>query len=144
MYSLILFVHVVSALFLGCFLAFPLAINTLFSRTSNELITSLKTILAFTRAGHYALVLIMVSGGWMVIGYSSYPSKYWVTLSTFILILIGGLIGMVNKNIKQIIFANDSKQALLENMVKLKWYGWITFISILTAVFVMTNRSLFS
>ena len=144
MYSFILFGHVVSALFLGCFLAFPLAINTLFSRTSNELMTSLKTILAFTRAGHYALVLIMVSGGWMTIGYSSYPSMFWVTLSTLILILIGGLIGMVNKNIKHIIFANDSKKALLENMLKLKWYGWITFFSILIAVFIMTNRSLFS
>ena len=144
MYSFILFSHVVSSLFLGCFLAFPLAINTLFSRTSNELMTSLKTILAFTRAGHYALVLIMVSGGWMIIGYSSYPSMFWVAFSILILILIGGLIGMVNKNIKQIIFANDCKKALLENMPNLKWYGWITFFSILIAVFIMTNRSLFS
>lgn len=144
MYSFILFVHVVSAIFLGCFLAFPFVIHTLFTRTSNELKTCLHTILAFTRAGHYALVLLIVSGGSMIIWYSSYPSIFWVALSILTLILIGGLIGIVNKNIKQVISANDSKKALLENMLRLKWYGWITFFSILFAVFIMTNRSLFS
>lgn len=144
MYSFILFVHVVSAMFLGCFLAFPLIIHTFISRTSHELITSLKTVLAFTRAGHYALVLVMVSGGWMVIGYASYPSLFWAIGSILILILIGGLIGMMHKNIKQIIFAEDSKKTLLENRLKLKWHGWLIFFSILIAVFIMTNRSLFS
>src|SRR5690606_27722168 len=110
MYSYILFVHVVSALFFGCFLTFPLVIHT---RTNNVSITNLKTILAFIRFGHYALILLIVSGGWMVMGYSSYPSTAWVVISIMLLILIGGLIGMVQKNIKQIIVAKDFEKALL-------------------------------
>ncbi|GAB2545426.1 hypothetical protein [Gracilibacillus alcaliphilus] len=143
MYFYLVFIHVVSALFLGCFLAFPLAMNRLFSLESKELIISLKTILSFTRAGHYALVLLMISGIWMTIGYTSYPSLLWVGISILILILIGALIGMVHKQIKQIMFTADSAKELSKNRRQLTRYGWMTFFAILIAIFIMTNRSLF-
>ncbi|HHW35703.1 MAG TPA: hypothetical protein GXX18_00110 [Bacillales bacterium] len=144
MYSIIVFFHVVSTLFLGGLLAFPLVMNSFSSRTGNELKTALKTALSFTRASHYALVLLMMSGVWMVVAYSSYPSILWIGIAILLLILIGGLIGMMHKNIKRIIFAENPEKKLLEHVLKLKWYSWITFLLIIASIFIMTNRSLFS
>ncbi|GIN98131.1 hypothetical protein J6TS1_40010 [Siminovitchia terrae] len=144
MYSIIVFFHVVSALFLGSLLALPLVMNSFFSRTGNDLKTALKTALSFTRASHYALVLLMISGVWMVVAYSSYPSILWIGIAILLLILIGGLIGMLHKNIKRIIFAENPEKKLLEHESELKWCSWITFLLIVASIFMMTNRSLFS
>lgn len=144
MYSIIVFFHVVSTLFLGSLLALPLVINSFSSRTGNELKTALKTALSFTRASHYALVLLMMSGVWMVVAYSSYPSILWIGIAILLLILIGALIGMMHKIIKRIIFAENPEKKLLEHVLQLKWYSWITFLLIIASIFMMTNRSLFS
>lgn len=144
MYSIIVFFHVVSALFLGSLLALPFVMNSFSSRTSNELKTALKTTLSFTRASHYALVSLMISGVWMVVAHSSYPSILWIGIATLLVILIGGLIGMMHKNIKRIIFAENPEKKLLEHVSKLKWYSWITFLLIIASIFMMTNRSLFA
>lgn len=48
----------------------------------------------------------------MIIGYLPYHSILWIGVSILILVLIGGLIGIVHKNIKQIIFAKDFEKTL--------------------------------
>lgn len=144
MYSIIVFFHVVSALFSGSLLALPLVINSFFFRTGNELETALKTVLSFTRASHYALVSLMISGVWMVVAHSSYPSILWIGIAILLLILIGGLIGMMHTSIKRIIFAENPEKKLLEHVSTLKWYSWITFLLIIASIFMMTNRSLFA
>ncbi|MGN7403091.1 hypothetical protein ACTHO0_24875 [Cytobacillus praedii] len=144
MYSFLVFIHVVSALFLGSFLSLPFIIHIIFSRMANELKTVLNTTLSFMRAGHYALVLLMFSGGWMSFGYSSYPSILWAGIAIVLLVLIGGTIGMTHRNLKRIILSKYPEKKLAENVSTLKWYSWITFLFIMAAVFTMTNRSLFS
>ncbi|MFP3918498.1 hypothetical protein U5N28_11865 [Lysinibacillus telephonicus] len=144
MYSFLVFIHVVSALFLGSFLTLPFIIHTISSRTGNELKTVLRTTLSFMRAGHYALVLLMISGGWMSFGYSSYPSILWVGIAIVLLVLIGGAIGMMHRNLKRIILSKYPENKLVENISKLNWYSWITFLFIMAVVFTMTNRGLFS
>ncbi|SER56369.1 hypothetical protein [Psychrobacillus sp. OK032] len=143
MYSMLVFVHVVSSLFLGTYLVLPIIINAISSRSSTELKPVLKILLSFTRAGHYALILLVISGGSMVISYTSYPSILWVILSILLLIAIGGLIGLINKNIRQILLAEDPKKKLADNISTLKWYGWLNTLLVITTLFIMTNRGLF-
>jgi hypothetical protein len=144
MYSFLVFIHVVSALFLGSFLSLPFIIHTIFSRMGNELKTVLNTTLSFMRAGHYALVLLMFSGGWMSFRYSSYPLILWAGITIVLLVLIGGTIAMTHRNLKRIILSKYPEKKLAENVSTLKLYSWITFLFIMAAVFTMTNRSLFS
>lgn len=80
----------------------------------------------------------------MVMGYAIYPSLLWVVLSLILFMLIGALIGMIQNNLKRVIFAEDPDKALRRNKAKLNTLGWFTFLLIFTVVFVMTNRSLFS
>lgn len=144
MYSILVFVHVISAFLLGSFLILPLTFKSLANRAEDELKASLKTIHHFTRFGHYALILLFISGGWMVIGYSIYPSMLWVILSLILLLLIGAVIGMISQRLKFIAHAENTGRALLENISRLKTFGWLTFILIIAAAFIMTNRHLFS
>lgn len=58
MYSIIVFFHVVSALFLGSLLAIPLVMNSFFSSTGNGLKTALKTALSLLeQVGRCAFIL---------------------------------------------------------------------------------------
>lgn len=144
MYWFLVFLHVISAVFLGSFLALPFTIQSLAARTEDKLKMSVNTVLYFTRFGHYALILLFLSGGGMVIGYGSYPSMLWVTLSTIILIVIGGLMGVISKRMKLMKHTESLEEALQENLPKLKILSWVTFVLIIIAVFIMTNRQLFS
>ncbi|MCJ7841624.1 hypothetical protein MUB24_12095 [Lederbergia sp. NSJ-179] len=144
MYSFLVFLHVVSSFVLGSFISLPFIINTISSRTGNELKTVLQTISSFMRAGHYALVLLSISGGWMIFAYSSYPSVLWIGMAIVLVVLMGGSIGMNHTNLKRIIVSKYPEKEVLENMPKLRLYSWITFLFIIAAVFIMTNRRLFS
>lgn len=144
MYAILVFFHVISAIFLGVFLTFPIIIKRLFSQTGQELKTVITTFLSFTRGGHYALVLILITGGWMTMSYSSYPSTEWVIIATLLLALIGAMIGMINTLLKKILSSEQPEENLINNRAKLKWYGWCLFLFIIAASFIMTNRGLFA
>ncbi|MCM3762484.1 hypothetical protein M3212_17065 [Alkalihalobacillus oceani] len=138
MYSFFVFVHVVSALFLGSFLSLPFVVHTVTRRTGKERKAALQTIISLTRAGHYALLSLFVTGGWLVVRYSAHPSMLWVGLSVCLLILAAGLIGMMTKRLKQI---NAEDQP---HLAKIKAYSWLTALMIIASLFIMTNRQLFS
>ncbi|MGE7111928.1 hypothetical protein [Lysinibacillus sp. NPDC047702] len=45
---------------------------------------------------------------------------------------------------KSITIVENQEKKLLETATKLKGYSWVTLLSIILAIFIMTNRSLFS
>jgi hypothetical protein len=103
----------------------------------------LKMIVSFTGYGHYALMFILITGVWMVVQFSAYPSFLWVGTAILLLIIIGGLIGTMHIKIKNIIEAENAEESLLENGSKIKLFSWLIFIFIVISVFIMTNRNLF-
>lgn len=62
----------------------------------------------------------MISGGWMAFGYSSYPSILWAGIAIVLLVLIGGAIAMIHRNLKKIILSNYPEKKLVENVSKIK------------------------
>ncbi len=144
MYTLLVFIHVTSALFLGSYLVLPWIIKAIFSRTGDELIGFLKMALSFLRSGHYALILLVISGGWMVVGYSAFPSILWVITAVVLLLLMGAMMGMIHKTFKGIIKSGHPRNHFMENLAKLKTMSWIAFFVILIAILIMTNPYLLS
>ncbi len=139
MYQLLVFIHVTSALFLGSFLVLPWVIKAMLSRTSGELIGFLKMASSFLRSGHYALIVLIITGGWMVVGYSAFPSILWVTTAVMILLLIGAMMGMIHKTLKKMIISGHQQNKLVTNTAKLKTLSWVTFSAILIVILIMTN-----
>lgn len=144
MYSILVFVHAVSSLFIGIYLLFPVVINGISSRSKNELIPVLQLILYITRTSHYALIVLVVSGGWMIIAYASYPSILWVIISILLLVTIGGFMGLITSKLKQVLHSEDPGKTLLGNKLTLKWYSWLNSLFVIIVLLIMTNRGLFS
>lgn len=139
MYQLLVFIHVTSALFLGSFLVLPWIIKTMFPRSGDEFMGFLRMALSFFRSGHYALIFLLISGGYMVIGYSAFPSILWVIIAIFLLLLMGAMMGMIHKTFKGIIKAEYPRNHFAESLTKLRTMSWIMFFTILIAVLIMTN-----
>ncbi|MDH5162743.1 hypothetical protein [Heyndrickxia oleronia] len=144
MYSFIVFVHVLSAVFLGSFLAYPFIWNSFVSQLNKDILVVPKVIMSYIRFGHYALVLLLISGACLVIYYSTYPSVLWVVIAIALLVLIGGLLGMIHKKLKGINLGGFSDKELIVKLLSLKRDSIIMSLLILVAIFIMTNRSLFS
>ena len=60
MYSFIIFVHVLSAVSLGGFLAYPFIWNSFVSQLNKDILVVPKVIMSYIRFGHYALVFTPV------------------------------------------------------------------------------------
>ncbi|GIN37243.1 hypothetical protein [Heyndrickxia oleronia] len=144
MYSFIVFIHVLSAVSLGGFLAYPFIWNSYVSQLNKEILVVPKVIMSYIRFGHYALVLLLFSGACLVIYYSTSPSVFWVVIAIALLVLIGGLLGMIHKKLKGINLGGFSDKELIVKLLSIKRDSIIMSLLILVAIFIMTNRSLFS
>lgn len=80
----------------------------------------------------------------MFFTYSQSLSTLWITIATLLLVNIGGMIGRIQLSLKKILLSNSPEKQLIEQSSRLQWSSWITFLSIIAAVFIMTNRYLFT
>ncbi|UOQ43311.1 hypothetical protein MUN89_15480 [Halobacillus salinarum] len=143
MYQAIIFIHVLSAVLLGSFLILPFLMKPLFTCRREELHGFLRGIISYCRTGHYALVLLLLSGSWLVWHYSRSPSLLWTVSALALLFLLGATIGMIQRNFKRILRAEAPEDSLKANAQKLSIFNWSTFIFILVALIIMTNTRIF-
>lgn len=139
MYQLLIFIHVISALFLGSFLVLPWVMKKISSRSGDEFIGFLRMALSFLRTGHYSLIFLLISGGWMVTGYSAFPSILWVIIAVALLLLMGAMMGMIHKTFKGTMMSEHPRNHFTENLTKLRVMSWVMFVTIAMAVLIMTN-----
>ncbi|GGE55102.1 hypothetical protein GCM10011391_37610 [Pullulanibacillus camelliae] len=144
MSAVLLFLHITSAFLLSSFLSVPFIIPSLHNRKGEALKASLHTLISLTRTGHIALMGVLLTGAWMVIAYSAFPSPLWVAIALFLLVCVGGLIGMLLKEFKEIVRIERPENQLRERMNYVKVYSWLLDCAILVALFVMTARQLFN
>lgn len=101
-------------------------------------------MITFSRGGHYALSVLILTGGWMVSKNTALLSILWIMIACLLLAVISGLIGMIKKELKHIQLEEKPERRLLERTTILKSYSWLTVLAIITALFIMTNRQLFT
>jgi hypothetical protein len=142
MYHLLLLVHVISAVLLGSYLTLPWQIKKMPTIPRDNLVLRINFIQSYTRAGHYSLILLLVSGGLMIIIYSAFPSIIWVVVSFTTLLFIGAFMGMINKKLRQIKDSKKTEVLLKKNFKVLSMFSWALFVCILFALIIMTNPSI--
>ncbi|MFB5193075.1 hypothetical protein [Alicyclobacillus fastidiosus] len=136
----LVFLHVFSALLLGSFLALPLMIRRLETISNTERHGYVKALNSFTRVGHYALILLLLTGGGLIFSSTNKPSTLWVLAALILLLMISAFIGMISVNLKKLA-GNKLETALaIRHVRRISNYSWITAVSIIIAVIVMTNR----
>lgn len=142
MYHLLLLVHVISAVLLGSYLTLPWQIKKMLTIPRDNLVLRINFIQSYTRAGHYSLILLLISGGLMIVIYSAFPSIIWVVVSFTTLLFIGAFMGMINKKLRQIKDSKKTEVLLKKNFKVLSMFSWALFVCILFALIIMTNPSI--
>jgi hypothetical protein len=142
MYHLLLLVHVINAVLLGSYLTLPWQIKKMPTIPRDNLVLRINFIQSYTRAGHYSLILLLVSGGLMIVIYSAFPSIIWVVVSFTTLLFIGAFMGMINKKLRQIKDSKKTEVLLKKNFKVLSMFSWALFVCILFALIIMTNPSI--
>jgi hypothetical protein len=142
MYPLVLLVHVISAVLLGSYLTLPWQIKKTLNIPRDNLVLRINFIQSYTRAGHYSLILLLVSGGLMIVIYSAFPSIIWVVVSGITLLLISAFMGMIKKRLRQIKDSEKPEDLLQKNFKVLSVFSWTLFFCILFALVIMTHPSI--
>lgn len=142
MYPLVLLVHVISAVLLGSYLTLPWQIKKMRNVPRDNLVLCIDFIQSYTRTGHYSLILLLVSGGLMIVIYSAFPSIIWVVVSGITLLLIGAFMGMIKKRLRQIKDSEKPEDLLQKNFKVLSMFSWTLFFCILFALVIMTHPSI--
>ena len=142
MYHLLLLVHVISAVLLGSYITLPWQIKKMLTIPRDNLVLRINLIQSYTRAGHYSLILLLVSGGLMIVIYSAFPSIIWVVVSFTTLLFIGAFMGMIKKKLRQIKDSEKPEDLLKRNFKVLNMFSWALFVCILFALIIMTNPSI--
>ncbi|MFC4618917.1 hypothetical protein ACFO4N_09270 [Camelliibacillus cellulosilyticus] len=144
MFNLLIFLHVASALLLGCYLLLPFLINRLTTATGQALESCIGLLLILTRASHVALIVLLLTGGGMISQLGTMPSLLWISLALVLLVIIGGVIGMISKRLKQLRAAAKEDQLKAKHIEKMKIYSWVAALAVIVAILIMTNPNLLS
>lgn len=143
MYSLLLLLHVISAMFLGSYLILPFQIKKMLNTPKDNLLFYINCIQVYTRIGHYSLILLLVSGSLMIIMYSAFSSTIWIVVSFSTLLFIGAFMGMIQKKLRQIKDSKKTEEFLKKNFRVLSMFSWALFVCIIFSLIIMTHPSIF-
>ncbi|TNJ67243.1 hypothetical protein FE784_06795 [Paenibacillus hemerocallicola] len=144
MYNALIFLHVTSALLLGTYVLFPLVSGRLTDLSGPAREGFVMMLLNYLRAGHFALIGVLLTGGGMIGLAGTRPSVLWMVTAVALVIVIGGVIGNINKGLKKLLAAGKAGSDIAGHARDIKISGWIAAGAIVAAILIMTNPGLLS
>ncbi|MED1203611.1 hypothetical protein [Heyndrickxia acidicola] len=139
MHHILIFLHILSALLLGVFIIVPFIIKRLNTLSSLEQKELSGVLLGFVKVGEVALVGLLLTGGGMISEFGRIPSSLWMSITGVLLPIIGASLGMMHSKLKVLRAAKQAKNKTDGYHKRLQVYSWITMVSVLLAILVMTN-----
>ncbi|NEW07754.1 hypothetical protein GK047_17270 [Paenibacillus sp. SYP-B3998] len=140
MYSVMIFLHVVSALFLGCYVLFPFLTGRAATLSGAAQESFVGLLRSFNRVGQYAAIVAFITGGALIS--KTKPSVLWMILAIVLLLIIVALSGMMGGRMKKLIVAAKAGKDTASDVAKIKTFSWIAAIAVIVAVLIMTNPQL--
>ncbi|MGG1691863.1 hypothetical protein G4D61_11025 [Bacillus ginsengihumi] len=139
MHHIFIFFHVLSALLLGSFIVFPFIIMRFNDLSLLEQRKVSNTLLFFVKVGEISLIVLLFTGTAMLSEFGKMSASLWVTTSSILLFIIGALLGMMHSKLKALNSLNLDKFQIYKYYKRLRIYSWITMLSVVLAILVMTN-----
>lgn len=140
MFSVMIFLHVISALLLGVYVVFPFVAGRSASLSGAGQESFVGLLSFFNRIGQFALIVSFITGGAMI--HSAGVSVPWMIISVVLLLIIGAVTGMLGSRMKKLVAAAKAGTSVVSDAAKIRAYSWIAAISVIVAVFFMLNRSI--
>jgi hypothetical protein len=142
MNSVMLFLHVVSAILMGSYLVLPFLSGRAAALSGQEQQSNVSLLITLNRVGQIALVIALLTGGAMI---SSAGVSVAFMITAIILVLaIGATSGIMGASLKKMLVASKAETSTSAPASKVQTFSWLSAILILFIVYVMTNPTVFS
>lgn len=108
MVQLFLYLHVLSAIFMGFYLLLPFLSQRLSALSGDKQQGFLHVLFAMNRAGQWAIWVAFISGGYLV---SKNPySMAWIVLAIVLFLAIGALTGIMGKRMRLSLYSDSGSK----------------------------------
>lgn len=137
MLKVMLFLHIVGAVGMGIYAIMPFVVGKFkqLSGTAQEGLAS--GLVSAGRIGQYALVLQLITGGYLITGTDSEYAVSWIVTSVVIFIAIGALTGIVQAPLKRIAAAAVKGENASGSISRVQTLSGITFILFMVIIWIM-------
>ncbi len=140
MYETMLFLHVVGAVGMGIYAVLPFVVGK-FKQLSGSAQEGLASgLVAAGRIGQYALVIQILTGGYLVSNDDAGDyAVSWMILAVVLFLALGALSGIVQGPLKRIVSAAASAQNASASIAKVQTISAIIFVLFIVEIWLMTN-----
>jgi hypothetical protein len=137
MLTTMLFLHIVGAVGMGIYAIMPFVAGK-FKQLSGSAQEGLASgLVTAGRIGQYALVLQLLTGGYLITGTNIEYSISWIITTVVIFIALGALSGIVQAPLKRIAAASAKGENASASISRVQTLSTITFVLFLVMIWIM-------
>jgi hypothetical protein len=142
MESIMLFLHVVSAVLLGSYLLVPFLSGRAAALSGIEQQSQVSLLITLNRIGQFSLVVALITGGAMI--HSAGVAVLWMILTVILFLALGAASGILGVNLKKMLVASKEESSTSIPASKVQTFSWISGIVLLLLIYIMTHPTLFA
>lgn len=144
MFSIMIFIHVISAVLMGSFLVFPFFSGRAASLEGQEQLSYVSLLITLNRVAQFALVVAFLTGGAMLSNKEISISVPWMITAIILFLAVAAASGIMGANLKKIVAANKAAASSSAAASKVQSFSWISAIVLLLVLYVMTHPAMFA
>lgn len=138
MLTVMLFLHIVGAVGMGIYAILPFLIGKI-KKVSAPAQEGMATgLVTAGRLGQYALVLQLITGGYLITGTGTEYSVSWMIVSIGVFLVIGALTGIIQGPLKRIA-KSASGQSVTSDIGRVQTLSAITFVLFIVIIWIMQS-----
>ncbi|MFC4596918.1 hypothetical protein [Cohnella hongkongensis] len=137
MANVMLFLHVVGAVGMGVYAILPFVVGKFkqLSGTAQEGLA--RGLISGGRVGQYALILQLITGGYLLTGLNVRYSVAWMVTVGVLFVAIGALAGIVQGPLKQIAASSVKGESASSSISKVQTLSTIIFVLFMVMIWLM-------
>jgi hypothetical protein len=142
MESVMIFLHVVSAVLLGSYLLLPFLSGRAAALSGVEQQSQIGLLITLNRVGQFSLIVALVTGGALI--HSAGVAVAWMIVTFVLFLAIGATSGIMGANLKKMLIASKEESSTSVPASKVQTFSWISGIVLLLLIYIMTHPALFA
>lgn len=130
------FIHVIGSLAMGFYLLLPFVLGKIDRMTPAVQEGTLSAVQLLNRLAQFALILMLVSGVYMIVVWNSY-SVAWIVVVVLLFLAISGIAGAMGKPLRLSLEAIRNQQPMTQYAGKMRMFSTLLAVFLILITFLM-------
>lgn len=130
------FIHVIGSLAMGFYLLLPFVLGKIDRMTPAVQEGTLSAVQLLNRLAQFALILVLVSGVYMIVAWNSY-SVAWIVVVVLLFLAISGIAGAMGKPLRLSLEAIRNQQPMTQYAGKMRMFSTLLAVFLILITFLM-------